>query len=104
VGYTVVDVPGDVAIETSWQTWNENLKYPLSENGIRCLLRSGFSEISHLNLLRDSKANLAMLNLNYHDKLALEHALDAEGMGAWCYSITQCVTVTSCLVYREIWM
>lgn len=73
-------MPADVAVDSVWTNWNATLPYAMTDSGLRVLMRSGFRDASHLELLKKKSANVAMLNLNYHDKLALEHALETEGM------------------------
>lgn len=73
------EVPKDVAIDAVWSAWNASLPYAITDSGLRILLRSGFRDVTHLELLKRKTANIAMLNLNYHDKLALEHALESDG-------------------------
>lgn len=68
-----------MVIDPEWSTWNASLQYAMTDAGLRTLLRSGFRDVSHLQLLKRSTANIAFLNLNYHDKLALEHALESGG-------------------------
>ena len=75
----VVEVPADVVIDADWNAWNTSLQFAMTDSGIRTLIRSGFRDVTHLDLLRKSSANIAFLNLNYHDKLALEHALEHGG-------------------------
>lgn len=72
-------MPADVAIDQDWSAWNSTLQYAMTDSGIRTLIRSGFRDVTHLELLRRNTANIAFLNLNYHDKLALEHALENGG-------------------------
>ncbi|XP_067946061.1 uncharacterized protein [Watersipora subatra] len=81
------EVPADVAIDMEWTNWNSSLQYAMTDSGLRTLIRSGFRDVTHLDLLRKSGANISYLNLNYHDKLALEHALEHGGLKLQQYQV-----------------
>jgi len=76
---SIAEVPDNVQIDAMWINWNANLPFAMTDSGLRCLMKNGFRDISHLELLKRKSANVDMLNLNYHDKLALEQALETDG-------------------------
>ncbi|XP_067946001.1 uncharacterized protein [Watersipora subatra] len=72
------EISRNVEIGDSWREWNQSLPYQLTDGGIRTLIRSGFREVGQIGLLKTRSADVAMLHLNYHDKLALQQAMEAD--------------------------
>ena len=75
-----------MAISESWREWNQSLPYKLTDGGIRSLIRSGFRDVAQISLLKTKTADVSMLHLNYHDKLALDQAMAVDSKSTVLYA------------------